>query len=85
MSVNLKLSNGEEITFTGDAAQRVLQQYKDHVAGGIKAALSYNNDSGLTEYKEFRCICGLEIGQTTETEVTGRECKTIDCIADYEG
>lgn len=80
LSVKLKFTDGDTLTLTGDTAQNVLQEYIQHYKGSINNALKFINENGNEEYKEFDCLCGLEILGMTENEVEVDDCTSLDCI-----
>lgn len=83
MSITLNVKDGDPISFTGDEAQRIYQEYVNYANGGINRALKYTNADGKQEYIQFSCLCGITVDETTETEVPDVECEQVDCIADY--
>ena len=83
MNITLKFQGGTTLELAGDAAQRVYQEYMEHVNGGIRKAAKFTNADNKTEYVEFGCLCGLVLGETAESTVDGAPCTQVDCIKDY--
>ena len=85
LNITLKYKDGATLDLSGDAAQRVLQEFMDWRQGNIRNALQYTNAAGNTEFINFDCLCGLEVKPTTETTLPDVECEPVNCIADFEG
>lgn len=81
MKVSINYTAGQVVTFEGEQAKQVLQQYKQHELGqSATEGLTYTDDQGETHGVEWRCLCGYTIHPTETEEVPDRECDPRDCI-----
>jgi len=81
MKVSVNLTSGEKLTFEGDQAQQVVQQYKLHELGQTEnTMLQYVDGKGERQGIEWRCLCGYTIHPTTTEEIPDRTCDPRDCI-----
>lgn len=81
MKVDVNRTDGSKLTFEGDQAQAIIQQFEKRRLGQTDYnELYFINEEGNREGLEWRCVCGFTQHPTTEEEVPDRQCDPMDCI-----
>lgn len=81
MKVDVNLTSGSKLTFEGDQAQAIIQQFEKRRLGQTDHnELYFVDEDGNRTGLEWRCVCGYTQHPTTEEEIPDRECDPMDCI-----
>ena len=81
LAIEVNLREGGTLSFEGDQAQSVLQQFERRQYGQTpNNELIYFDDNGDRQTMEWHCICGYKMLPTTEEVVADPVFDPMDCI-----
>lgn len=81
LAVEVNVKDGAPLSFEGDEAQSIIQQFERRQYGQtLNDELIYTDADGNKVGLEWRCVCGYKLLPTTEEVVADPVFDPMDCI-----